>query len=150
QMSSQRSNDFYNAQLESAKKALGVRADSTAILAFVNQKKDARQMFKEAQEAGPAEKRIEAYRALLREYPESDVAPQAQFMIGFIHSEELKDYSGAEREFRALLARYPKSELAASAQWMVDHMRSEDAPAFMNLEGDSTKGAATGKAAKGS
>jgi hypothetical protein len=149
QMSSQRSNDYYKQQLNAAKAALGVRADSTAIKAYLNQKKTAREMFKDAQEAGPAATRVEAYRRLLREYPESDVAPQAQFMIGFINSEELKDYPAAEREFRALLTRYPKSELAPSAQWMVDHMRSEEAPSFMNLEADSTQRGAPGKGAKG-
>jgi TolA-binding protein len=84
----------------------------------LNQKKTAREVFKEAQEAGPAAARIEAYRKLLREYPDSDVAPQAQFMVGFIQSEELKAYDDAEHSFRDLLAHYPKSELTASAQWM--------------------------------
>ena len=78
---------------------------------------------------GPPRQRIAAYRKLLDEYPDSDVSPQAQFMIGFIHSEELKNYDEAEKAFRELLQRYPKSELAASAQWMVDHMRTEEAPA---------------------
>ena len=99
-------------------------------------------MFNEAQAAGPSASRIEAYRKLLEVYPESEVSPQAQFMIGFIQSEELKDYDAADRSFRELLQRYPKSELAASAQWMVDHMRTEGAPAFMSLEGDSSQSTA--------
>ena len=40
-------------------------------------------------------------------------------MIGFIYSEELKNYDEAEKAFRRLLASYPNSELAASARWMV-------------------------------
>ena len=75
---------------------------------------------------------------VVQEYPDSDVSPQAAFMVGFIQSEELKDYAAAEKSFKTLLTRYPKSELASSAQWMVDHMRTEEAPAFMNLESDST------------
>jgi hypothetical protein len=67
------------------------------------------------------------------------VSPQAAFMVGFIQSEELKDYDAATKSFQTLLSRYPKSELAVSARWMLDHMRSENAPEFMNLEGDSTK-----------
>lgn len=141
QLSSKRSQDFYNVKYAEARTALGVRADSVAIQKFVSKKKSARDLFNEAQAAGGAQERLEAYTHVLEQYPDSDVSPQAQFMIGFIQSEELRDYEGAERSFKALLQRYPKSELAASAKWMVEHMRTETAPGFMNLEGDSTKAA---------
>ena len=65
-------------------------------------------------------------------------------MIGFVYSEELKNFEEAEAAFRELLRRYPKSELAESARWMLDHMRSDDAPAL--AESDST-GSATTKGA---
>jgi len=61
------------------------------------------------------------------------------FMVGFINSEEKKDYDTAEKVFRELLQKYPKSELAASAQWMVDHMRTDEVPDF--LHADSTASA---------
>ncbi|HYM82167.1 MAG TPA: peptidyl-prolyl cis-trans isomerase [Candidatus Limnocylindria bacterium] len=150
QLATQRSQDFYQEQLQKARKELGVRPDSAAIKSFVSQRKTAREMFNEAQAAGPPSTRIEAYRSLLRDYPTSEVGPQAQFMIGFIHSEELKDYDGAETAFRALLAQYPKSELASSAQWMIDHMRTEDVPSFMNLESDSLGAAQASEARSGS
>ena len=67
-------------------------------------------------------------------------------MIGFINSEELKNYDDAEKAFRALLQRWPKAELAASAQWMIDHMRSEEAPAFINLDADSAAAGVQGGA----
>ena len=141
QLGSQRSQDFYKDQLDGARKNLGVKPDSAAIKSFVTQKKTAREMFNEAQTLGPADARVEAYRKLLAEYPDSDVSPQAQFMIGFIYSEELKNYDQAEMAFRTLLQRYPKAELAASARWMLDHMRSEEAPAFIDLDADSTAAA---------
>ena len=62
-------------------------------------------------------------------------------MVGFVNSEELKDYDEAEKAFRELLARYPKSELADSAKWMVEHMRTEEAPPFDLLEPDSGRAA---------
>ena len=138
QISSKSSQDYYNARLSELKQSLGVKPDSSAIKGFVSQRKTAREMFNEAQTAGPAATRIDAYRALLKEYPESEVSPQAEFMIGFINSEELKNYEAAEASFKELLARWPKSELAASAKWMLEHMRTEGAPAFMNLEADSS------------
>jgi len=140
QLGSQRGQDFYRQLLDQARRKLGVTPDSAAVKQFVSQKRTAREMFKAAQELGPPTDRLAAYRALLDAYPDSDVSPQAQFMMGFIHSEELKDYDGAEKAFRELLQRYPGSELAGSAQWMVDHMRSEEAPPFDLSEADSSKG----------
>lgn len=141
QLGSQRQQDFYKERLEEARRNLGVAPDSSAIRQFMTQRKSAREMFNEAQTLGSAEQRIDAYRRLLADYPDSDVSPQAQFMIGFIHSEELKNYDEAEKAFQALLARWPQAELASSAKWMLENMRSEDAPAFIEMEADS---AATG------
>jgi len=146
QMSQKQSQDYYNEKYAEAKASLGLRADSVAIQKFVMKKKSARDLFNEAQSAGGPQERIDAYTRVLQEYPDSEVSPQAQFMIGFIQSEELKDYKAAEQTFKTLLQRYPKSELAASAKWMVDHMRTESAPGFMNLEGDSTKSAGSAAA----
>jgi len=142
QLGNQRGQEFYQQLLEQARHKLGVTPDSAAIKKFVSQKRDVHELFKAAQELGPPAERIAAYRALLDEYPDSDVSPQAQFMIGFIHSEELKNYDEAEKAFRALLKRYPGSELAGSARWMVDHMRSEEAPPFDLPEADSSKAGA--------
>jgi peptidyl-prolyl cis-trans isomerase C len=151
QLGNQRGQDFYRQLLDQARQKLGVTPDSAAIRKFVSQKRDVREMFKLAQELGPPLERIAAYRALLDEYPDSDVSPQAQFMVGFIQSEELKDYDGAEKAFRELLKRYPDSELTGSAQWMVEHMRSEEAPPFDLSEADSSMGAPRSQgAAKGS
>ena len=137
QLGSQRSQEFYKSQLDEARRGLGVKADSGAIESFVSQKRSARDLFREAQEAGLAAKRVELYRKLLEEYPDSEVSPQAQFMVGFIYSEEIKDYDQAEKAFQTLLQRYPDSELAASARWMVEHMRSQEAPSFTQVEADS-------------
>jgi len=138
QIGSQQQQDYYKQQLDAARRAQGVVADSGAIKHFLSARRTAREMFNDAQALGPPEQRIAAYQKLLEEYPDSDVSAQAQFMIGFINSEELKHYDDAEQAFRTLLQRYPKAELAPSAQWMLDHMRSEEAPAFINMATDST------------
>ena len=140
QMSNQAAQDYYQEQLRKARLELNVKTDSTAIKQYLSMKKSAREMFTEAQTAGAPNARIEAYQRMLDVYPNSDLSPQAQFMIGFIRSEELKDYDGAEKAFKDLLVKYPKSELHTSAQWMIEHMRTEDVPSFMNLEGDSATG----------
>jgi peptidyl-prolyl cis-trans isomerase C len=146
-LGSKKSQDYYQSQLDAAKKSLNVKPDSAAIKNFVSQRKTAREMFNEAQSAGAPGERISGYRKVLADYPDSDVSPQAQFMIGFIQSEELKDYDAADASFKELIRRYPKSELVPSAKWMVDHMRKEDAPSFMNLAGDSSQTAPAKKEA---
>ena len=150
QLGAQRSQDYYRLQLDEARKGLGVTPDSAAIKRYMSQKKDARQMFQEAQDKGTPEDRITAYRQLLAQYPDSEVSPQAAFMVGFIYSEELKNYDQAERAFRDLLSRYPHSELATSAQWMIDHMRTEEAPAFIQSVADSNRSPARAPGSSGS
>ncbi len=142
QLGNQRTQEYYRQILDEARHGLGVTPDSGAIQKFVTQKREPREMFKAAQEIAAPQPRIAAYRALLAEYPDSEVSAQAQFMIGFVNSEELKDYEAAEQAFRELLERYPKSELAESARWMVEHMRTEEAPPFDLLEGDPSRTAA--------
>ncbi len=139
QLAGQSSQEFYRRLLDQARRDLGVTPDSAAIREFMSARKTARELFKEAQETGPAPDRIVLYQQLLDQYPDAEVAPQSQFMIGFIHSEELKNYDEADRAFRALLARYPKSELAASAKWMLEHMRSDDAPPMLQLDADGVR-----------
>ncbi len=137
QLGQQQTQDFYKSKLEGARHDLGVTPDSAAIKRFTSQKKDAREQFREAQELGPPDQRLAAYRRIVDEFPNDDVSPQAAFMMGFIASEELKNYDEAEKAFRLLLARYPRSELAPSAQWMLDHMRSQEAPSFIESQVDS-------------
>lgn len=152
QLGQQRSQGFYRQQLDEARRRLGVVPDSAVIKKFVSQKKTAREMFNEAQELVAPRERIAAYEKLLAQYPDSGVSAQAQFMVGFICSEELKDYDRAEKAFRAVIDRYPRSELAPSAAWMVEHMRTEEAPPFKLQEADSSKAAppqGTGKGSSG-
>src|SRR5262249_16477469 len=84
----------------------------------------------DAGEVPGADERVAAYRAVVESYPESEYAPQALFMVGFVESEEKRAYDQAEQAFKELLAKYPKSELVSSAQWSVGNMRSDKTPNF--------------------
>jgi peptidyl-prolyl cis-trans isomerase C len=150
QLGAQSSQDFYRRLLEQARDSLGVTPDSVAIRGFLSERKSEADLFKLAQETAAPADRIAAYREVLAQYPNGEKAAQSQFMIGFIESEELKNYPEAEQSFRVLLQRYPKSELAASAQWMIDHMRTDDVPAFITQEADTSRplNSGTGKAAR--
>ena len=139
---------FYAQSLEKAKAELKVQVDAAAVDSLVNEKKSAVEMFREAGEQPGPEDRIRAYRRVVDLYPDNEYAPQALFMVGFVESEEKKDYDRAEAAFRELVAKYPSSELATSAQWMLENMRSDKTPEF-ELPGDlgpaSTKDDATNK-----
>lgn len=76
-------------------------------------------------EKNPARK-LGNYQAILRRFPESTHAPQAQFMVGFIQADELKDYPAAREAFKAFLEKFPDDELAASARWMLENMDKPD------------------------
>lgn len=147
QLQQERTQRYYQDQVEAVKQRYRVVSDSAAVDRWLSARKSARELFQEAQAIADAPSRLDAYRRIVDEFPDADVTPQALFMVGFIHSEELRDFDAAERVFRELLQKYPKSELATSAQWMVDHMRTETVPDFMHS--DSTDTGAKKPATKG-
>jgi TolA-binding protein len=76
--------------------------------------------------------KIEYYRALLRKYPSYPRADEAQFMIGFVYSEELHDFEKAKLEYEKVLANYPASTLRESVQYMIQNMGHGSLPDFQD------------------
>lgn len=146
QLQQERTQRYYQDQLTRIRGTFKVSPDSAAVNKWMSAKKSAREMFQEAQNVPGATERLAMYRQIVDEYPQDEVTPQALFMVGFIQSEEIKDYDAAERVFRELLQKYPNSELASSAQWMVEHMRTDEVPDF--LHGDTTPSGAKKPASK--
>jgi peptidyl-prolyl cis-trans isomerase C len=83
------------------------------------------ELFQAAMDSKDSHQRIRIYEELIKKFPDSKYASQAQFMIGFIYSEELGEYDKAEEAFRIVIAEYPESELLDSAKWMIENMRDE-------------------------
>lgn len=75
-----------------------------------------------AQNQGNAWEAIQRYQKLIQTYSESAHAYKAQFMIGFIYSEELHDYAQAKEAYQRVMDHYPGSELEDDAQWMIANM----------------------------
>jgi peptidyl-prolyl cis-trans isomerase C len=134
-LTNQTNADFYQQSLTRAKADVGIKRNEPAIDAAVNAKKSAVEMFRDAGEVPNVDERIAAYRNVVTGYPESEYAPQALFMVGFVESEEKRDYDQAEKAFKELLVKYPSSELTSSAKWMLENMRSDKTPDF-ELPGD--------------
>ncbi len=59
-------------------------------------------------------------------HADSELAPRALFMIGFIYSEELDDKEKAGGYFRELIEKYPDAEITESARWMIDNLDKKD------------------------
>jgi hypothetical protein len=82
-------------------------------------------LFQAAMDSKDSRQRIAIYEELIKKFPDSKYASQAQFMIGFIYSEELEDYRRAQVAFRIVVEQYPESELVDSAKWMIENMRDD-------------------------
>jgi len=66
----------------------------------------------------------EAFRAFLKDYPQSALAPNATYWIGICQA-NLKDYKGALATQEALIARYPQSPKAPDALLAIAAVQSE-------------------------
>ncbi len=130
----------YNALLDSLKTAFGVKvlADSAVFesLGAGMGAKTAEDLFKLAQDTSDPKQRIVMYERVVKEFSVSDLAAQAQFMIGFVNSEEMHDYDQAEMAFKRMKDKYPKSDLVDDADWMLRNMRNQSAPDSIGAGGE--------------
>jgi tol-pal system protein YbgF len=67
---------------------------------------------------------IEAFRAFLKDYPQSQLAPNAEYWIGIGYA-NLKDYRNALATQQGLLARHPQSPKAPDALLAIAALQSE-------------------------
>ena len=86
------------------------------------------ELFTLAQETEDPLERLNLYSELVFNYPESEHAAEAQFMVGFIQAEELGNYDAARNAFGRMIERYADSDLVESAQWMLENMGAETPP----------------------
>lgn len=106
--------------------------------------KSAEDLMRLATEANDARDKIEYYRVLLRKYPRYERADEAQFMVGFVLSEELQDFEAARPEYQKVIESYPDSDIKESAQYMLQNMGQGRMPDFDAPEG--RRGGAAGTA----
>lgn len=70
----------------------------------------------------------EAFRAFLKDFPQSTLAPNATYWIGICQA-NLKDYKGALATQEALIARYPQSPKAPDALLAIAAVQAEQGDA---------------------
>jgi peptidyl-prolyl cis-trans isomerase C len=91
------------------------------------------ELFEYAQNTNDPYDRIAAFEEIVEKFPEDKHAPQALFMIGFVHVEELGDKTIGRRYFSKLIAQYPDSDVAESARWMTRNL-DKPLPDFEDID----------------
>lgn len=93
-----------------------------------------RGLYNEAQELqnhGNPELAVRIYQKIIELFLESPLKYQAEFLIGFVYSEQLKDYDRAKEAFQKVIDRYPDCDLVDDAEFMLETMGSDSlAPEF--------------------
>jgi outer membrane protein assembly factor BamD (BamD/ComL family) len=87
-----------------------------------------RGLYNEAQELqnhGNPELAIKIYQKIIELFPDSRIRYQAQFLIGFVYSEQLKDYDKAKTAFHKVIDQYPDCDLVDDAQFMLETIGSD-------------------------
>jgi len=121
----ERTREHYEEVLASLKESYGVEVNEEV---FRAKPRSEEELFTFAQETDDPLTRLNYYSELVFNYPDGEHAAEAQFMIGFIHAEELSNYEAARNAFERMKTRYPDSALVASADWMLEHMGEENPP----------------------
>jgi TolA-binding protein len=88
-------------------------------------------LYNEAQsfsEKGDFASAIKTYEGILKLYPKSVNSCRAQFLIGFVYSENLKDYNKAKEVYGKVIEKYPDCDLADDAKFMLEMMASDSLP----------------------
>ena len=88
-------------------------------------------LYNEAQsfsEKGNFTSAIKTYKEILKLYPESPYSCKAEFLIGFVYSENLKDYDKAKEVYQKVIENYPDCDLADDAKFMLESMASDSLP----------------------
>lgn len=124
-LQSQKFKDIGQHLVDSLRTKYKVEIDQKALLGEEGfREHSAKQLFDRAQNTEDPAKRIPLYEQIVAEHGGSKYAAQAQFMIGFVYAEEIKDKEKARAALEQVIARYPDSELVDSAKYMLKYMDS--------------------------
>lgn len=93
-------------------------AESLILMADILQNKQV----EETERKANLQKAVELYVRVQYDFPNSEKAPQALFMAGFVSSEMLKDYDAAAVHYKRFMKIYPDNELAVSVQEEINNL----------------------------
>ena len=79
----------------------------------------------ESQDQKDPQLAIKVYEEILKYFPASSNRDKASFLIGFVYSEQLKDYPKAKEAFEKFIKEYPQSDLKDDAEFMLKNLGKE-------------------------
>lgn len=84
---------------------------------------------------------VDNFLNIIKHYPQGKRAAEANFMLGFINANDLKNFDEAKKYYEEFIAKYPDHELADDAQYELKTLGKDinDLPIFKKLNGDSLK-----------
>jgi hypothetical protein len=85
-----------------------------------------KELFERAWYANTPELKIDLYKMLVEDYPDSDYADDALFMIANVYLDTWHDVPFAGRYLDRLVKNYPESNLIGDAQYMLENMGKPD------------------------
>ena len=68
---------------------------------------------------------IKIYEEILKLYPQSPNSYKAQFSIGFVYSENLRNYNKAKDAYERVMEKHPSCDLADDAKFMLQSMEND-------------------------
>lgn len=74
-----------------------------------------------SREQGDLEGSIAALQTLVEKYPNHDLGPRSQYLIGEIYYNDLRDYDQAVAAYQRVVAVFPGSPQEARAQFMIGY-----------------------------
>jgi peptidyl-prolyl cis-trans isomerase C len=113
--------EFYKKRLRELREQYGATVISDAL----DEIGSPEELFQLAQDTRDPQERIGFYKKLVEKFGDSEQADRAQFMIGFVYSEELQDSTNAKASFENFLTLYPNSDLAKDAEYMIRALSGE-------------------------
>jgi len=73
-------------------------------------------------ENGDLRTSITNFKSIINNYPKSEFSPKAQYQIGDIYLNDVKDYPFAIQEFEVLISNYSDTHLAKKSAFMVAYI----------------------------
>lgn len=73
---------------------------------------------------------IKSYEALVKGYPKGKYAAEAQYRIGLIYSNNLRDFSKAVEAYRKVAEKYPDSKFTSQSQFLIGYFYANELKDF--------------------
>lgn len=112
----------YNEELSNARESFDARMDPKGVERFTGIVQNVDRILEMAGMHPDASGRIELYRRVAFDFPDSEHAPRAQFMVAYLYLKELRDSYSASKALNRLRTTFPDSEWRRAGDWLAQYV----------------------------